>query len=171
MPDIANPQRRTINIVLRQPFTQSSEVEANVVAQCVPEIERIDGHFAHLNFLGGARAQSNASFREDFEHSVGAPFTPQNFRKYRLSLLRNADAFINIRTGMSESTAFEIACNLLGDNPIPMFFAVWRNAPIKTTLTPRSVRSGRRDLRGIRQAARSAPPALDLSEACMRSRR
>ena len=134
MSGIANVPRKTINLLLRQPFTQSSEAEASVVAQCVSEIERINGHFVHLNFLGGARAQSNASFRKDFEQKVGAPFTPQNFRKYRLSLLRNADAFINIRTGLSESTAFEIAYNLFGGNPIPMFFAIWRNTPIKTTL-------------------------------------
>ena len=134
MRDIANIRRKTINLLLRQPFTQSAEAEATVVAQCVSEIERIDGHFAHLKFLGGTRAQSNTSFRKDFEQKVGAPFTPQNFRKYRLSLLRNADAFINIRTGLSESTAFEIAYNLFGSNPIPMFFAIWRNTPIKTTL-------------------------------------
>ena len=134
MPAIENIPRRTINILLRQPLTQSSEVEADVVAQCVSEIARIDGHFADLRFLGGPRAQSNVSFREDFEHKVGAPFTPRNFRKYRLSLLRNADAFINIRTAMSESTAFEIAYNLFGGDSIPMFFAVWRHAPIRTTL-------------------------------------
>ena len=134
MHELDNFQRKSINLLLRQPFTRSSEAEANVVAQCVSEIERIDGHFAHLNFLGGARAQSSTSFREDFEQRVGAPFTPQNFRKYRLSLLRNADALINIRTGLSESTAFEIAYNLFGGHQIPMFFAIWRHAPIKTTL-------------------------------------
>ena len=134
MRDIEHTQRKTINLLLRQPFTQSSEAEASIVARCVSEIERIDGHFANLNFLGGARAQSSTSFQQDFERKVGAPFTPRNFRKYRLSLLRNADALINIRTGISESTAFEIAYNLFGDHPIPMFFAIWRNAPIKTTL-------------------------------------
>ncbi len=125
---------KTLNILLRQPLTQSSEREAHVVAQCVAEIERLDGHFAKLNFLGGSSVQSSNSFRASFEQKVGAPFTPENFRKYRLSLLRNADAFVNIRTAMSESTAFEVAYNLFAGGNIPMFFAVWRNAPIRTTL-------------------------------------
>lgn len=123
-----------LNILLRQPLTQSSEREAHIVARCVSEIESLDGHFARLNFLGGARAQSNDSFRNNFEETVGVPFTAQSFRKYRLSLLRNADALINIRTAMSESTAFEVAYNLFGGGNIPMFFAIWRNAQIRTTL-------------------------------------
>ena len=130
----ADNQLKAINILLRQPLTQSSETEANLVAQCISEIERFDGHFARFHFLGGARAQSDASFRENFERKIGAPFTPRNFRKHRLSMIRNADAFINLRTAMSESTAFEVAYNLFSGTAIPMFFAVWRNAPIKTTL-------------------------------------
>ena len=130
----ADNRLKTINILLRQPLTQSSEEEADLVAQCISEIERLDGHFARFHFLGGAHAQSDASFREDFEHRIGAPFTPRNFRKHRLSMIRNADAFINLRTAMSESTAFEVAYNLFSDAAIPMFFAVWRKAPIKTTL-------------------------------------
>lgn len=49
-------------------------------------------------------------------------------------MIRNADAFINLRTAMSESAAFEVAYNLFSDMSVPMFFAVWRNAPIRTTL-------------------------------------
>lgn len=123
-----------LNILIRQPLTQSSELEASMIRACISEIERIDGHFAKFTLLGGSAAQSNASFRESFEQQIGAPFTPRNFRKYRLSLMRNADAFINIRTAMSESTAFEVAYNIFGGENIPMLFAVWRQAPIKTTL-------------------------------------
>ena len=130
---IAN-HRKTINIMLRQPFTQSSSTEATLIGECISEIRRLDGHIAPLHFLGGASAQSEASFREDFERKVGAPFTPRTFREYRLALLGSADAFVNLRTGMSESTAFEIAYNLCAERPVPMFFAVWRNAPIRTTL-------------------------------------
>ena len=130
----AHDPTKTINILLRQPLTQSSEAEAGLVAQCISEIERFDGHFARFHFLGGAGAQCDASFRENFERSIGAPFTPRNFRKHRLSMIRNADAFINLRTAMSESTAFEVAYNLFSGAAIPMFFAVWRKAPIRTTL-------------------------------------
>ena len=133
MADVSNIERRTINILLSAPLAGSSEPEAQVIAQCISEIQRVDGHFARLNFLGGARAQSNTTLREDFERDTGAPFTPQDYRGFRLSLLRNADAFIIIRTGMSESTAFEIARNLFGDNPIPMFFAIWHRAPSEFT--------------------------------------
>ena len=38
-----------------------------------------------------------------------------------------------IRTGLSESGAFEIAYNVTGRR-IPMFFAIWHEASIKTTL-------------------------------------
>ena len=130
----AHSPMKTIDILLRQPLTQSSEAEAELVAQCISEIERFDGHFARFHFLGGARAQCDASFRENFERSIGAPFTPRNFRTHRLSMIRNADAFINLRTAMSESTAFEVAYNLFSGAAIPMFFAVWRKAPIRTTL-------------------------------------
>ncbi len=129
-----HPVENRINILVRQPLTQSSEQEASIVRECLREIEQIDGHFARFNFLGGTAAQSNASFRENFEKQIGAPFNPRNFRRYRLSLMRNADAFINIRTAMSESTVFEIAFNIFAGENIPMLFAVWRHSPIKTTL-------------------------------------
>ena len=41
---------------------------------------------------------------------------------------------IVIRTGLSESGAFEIAYNIFGGRQVPIFFAVWEQAPIKTTL-------------------------------------
>ncbi|WP_434051201.1 MAG: glutamine-hydrolyzing carbamoyl-phosphate synthase small subunit [Roseibium sp.] len=131
---MSNHANNLLNILVRQPLTQSSELEASVISQCLSEIKRIDGHFANISLLGSSEAQSNESFRETFEQNIGAPFTPRNFRNYRLSLMRNADAFINIRTAMSESTAFEVAYNIFGGENVPMLFAVWRNAPIKTTL-------------------------------------
>jgi carbamoyl-phosphate synthase large subunit len=41
---------------------------------------------------------------------------------------------IVIRTGLSESTAFEVAYNIFGGGGVPIFFAIWDQAPIKTTL-------------------------------------
>ena len=41
---------------------------------------------------------------------------------------------IIVRTSLSESGAFEVAYNTFGGRRIPMFFAVWQQAPIKTTL-------------------------------------
>ena len=39
-----------------------------------------------------------------------------------------------IRTGLSESASFELAYNIFGGRRVPVFFAVWDQAPIKTTL-------------------------------------
>ena len=57
-----------------------------------------------------------------------------NFRRYRLGQLRRADAFLYVRTAMSESGAFEVSYNVFAEPRAPMFFAVWKHAPIKTTL-------------------------------------
>ena len=57
-----------------------------------------------------------------------------NFRRYRLSQLRRADAFLYVRTAMSESGAFEVSYNVFAEPRAPMFFAIWKHAPIKTTL-------------------------------------
>lgn len=41
-----------------------------------------------------------------------------------------ADAMVVIRTGASESAAFEVAHNASGGHRLPMFFAVWKHAPV-----------------------------------------
>jgi len=43
-------------------------------------------------------------------------------------------AMVFIRTSLSESGAFEAAYNVFGGSAVPMFFAVWKGAPIKTTV-------------------------------------
>ena len=40
-----------------------------------------------------------------------------------------ADALVVLRTGTSESAAFEIARNAFGGSRLPMFFALWKHAP------------------------------------------
>jgi carbamoyl-phosphate synthase large subunit len=77
---------------------------------------------------------SESTFREHFKQSQGLPFNAVNFRRYRLGQLRCADAFLYIRTAMSESGAFEIAYNVFVEPRAPIFFAVWKHSPIKTTL-------------------------------------
>ena len=51
-----------------------------------------------------------------------------------MSQLRRADAFLYVRTAMSESGAFEVSYNVFAEPRAPMFFAVRKHAPIKTTL-------------------------------------
>src|SRR5262249_32613856 len=41
---------------------------------------------------------------------------------------------LSSRTAMSESGAFEVSYNVFVEPRAPMFFAVWKHAPIKTTL-------------------------------------
>jgi hypothetical protein len=46
----------------------------------------------------------------------------------RLGMLDSADAMLIVRTGPSESAAFEIAYNVFGGPRVPMFFALWKHA-------------------------------------------
>jgi hypothetical protein len=87
-----------------------------------------------LEYLTGNTPLSDQTFRDALERSQRFPFSPRNFRRYRLSQLRRADAFLYIRTAMSESGAFEVCYNVYNEPRAPMFFAVWKHAPIKTTL-------------------------------------
>jgi hypothetical protein len=87
-----------------------------------------------FEYLTGNTPLSDQTFRENFEQSQGLAFNPVNFRRYRLSQLRRADAFLYVRTAMSESGAFEVSYNVFAEPRAPMFFAVWKHAPIKTTL-------------------------------------
>jgi carbamoyl-phosphate synthase large subunit len=52
----------------------------------------------------------------------------------RLGLLTSADAMLIVRTGPSESAAFEIAYNVFGGPRVPMFFALWWHAPAHATM-------------------------------------
>lgn len=122
----------TINVFIRQPFTESGEEEKRVIQGAMDVIQSMAEQF-DLNFLVPPVAQEGATFKKNFEETQGKEFNPKNFRKYRLELLDKADIFINIRAGLSESSAFEIAYNVFG-NKAPLFFAIWEKAPIKTTL-------------------------------------
>ena len=74
------------------------------------------------------------TFKQSFALQTGQTFTPQNFREHRLELLDHADAVINIRVGMSESSAFELAYHIFKGSCAPILFLVWKHALIKTTL-------------------------------------
>lgn len=124
----------TINLFVRQPFTESGDDEQDLVQRALDILVELQKDGLDLHFLTSTEAQHAGSFREDFERRTGKPFTPKNFREHRFSLLDQADAFVNLRVGMSESSAFEIGYNVFHGHCMPMFFAVWEKAPIKTTL-------------------------------------
>jgi carbamoyl-phosphate synthase large subunit len=125
---------RRIRLFIRQPLTETSPREAAIVQDVLDVLQQINGSPYELQFLTGHQAQSRETFRQQFESEAGQQFTPASFRETRLDLLNQADVMIVIRTGLSESGAFEVAYNIFGGKGVPVFFAVWDQAPIRTTL-------------------------------------
>jgi carbamoyl-phosphate synthase large subunit len=124
----------SLKLFIRQPLTQSGDESKAIVDAVLQIVDDIAKDGIQFEYLTGSAPLSNGTFRENFERSQGVPFNPSNFRRYRLGQLRRADAFLYIRTAMSESGAFEISYNIFAEPRAPMFFAVWKHAPIKTTL-------------------------------------
>ncbi len=125
---------RELRVFVRQPFTESGNSEKEVVQGVLDVLRNMDGKPYRLVAPTGFEAQSESTFRKAYEITFGKAFTPKNFRATRLENLRNADAMIVIRTGLSESGSFEVAYNIFGGRSVPMLFAIWEKAPIKTTL-------------------------------------
>jgi carbamoyl-phosphate synthase large subunit len=125
---------RAIKLFIRQPFTETSEREAVVIQGVLDVLHKLNSTPYALQFLTAAQAQDSSTFRPQFERETGQKFTPQNFRKDRLQRIDQADAIVVIRTGLSESTAFEVAYSIFERPAVPIFFAIWDQAPIKTTL-------------------------------------
>jgi carbamoyl-phosphate synthase large subunit len=123
-----------INLFIRQPFTESDEQQQRLIGDILCLIDGANGSPYRFNYLTGIEAESAVTFKKSFERDHRLPFTPQNFRNHRLRLLDQADAFINIRVGMSESSAFELSYHIFKGRCTPILFLVWKHAPIKTTL-------------------------------------
>jgi carbamoyl-phosphate synthase large subunit len=127
-------QHPPLKLFIRQPLTQSGDESKAVVDAVLQIVADIGQEGIRFEYLTGSTALSDETFRKNFEQIQGLPFNPVNFRRYRLSQLRRADAFLYVRTAMSESGAFEVSYNVFAEPRAPMFFAVWKHAPIKTTL-------------------------------------
>jgi carbamoyl-phosphate synthase large subunit len=166
-----------LKLFIRQPLTQSGDESMKIVERVLQIVEDIGSNGVRFEYLTGNIALSDETFQENFEQSQGLPFNPANFRRYRLNQLRRADAFLYVRTAMSESGAFEVSYNIFAEPRAPMFFAVWKHAPIKTTLLrdleevcdvtyrefedPEELRSDLQHFFGrIAKAMTSAPPDL-----------
>jgi carbamoyl-phosphate synthase large subunit len=127
-------QHPALKLFIRQPLTQSGDESKAIVDAVLQIVDDIGKDGIRLQYLTGRTALSERTFRENFEQIQGVSFSPSNFRRYRLGQLRLADAFLYVRTAMSESGAFEVSYNVFAEPHAPMFFAVWKRAPIKTTL-------------------------------------
>jgi carbamoyl-phosphate synthase large subunit len=123
-----------LKLFIRQPLTQSGDESKKIVEGVLQLVDEIGRNGVRFEYLTGNTPLSDQTFRKNFEQSQGLAFNPVNFRRYRLSQLRRADAFLYVRTAMSESGAFEVSYNVFAEPRAPMFFAVWKHAPIKTTL-------------------------------------
>jgi len=123
-----------LKLFIRQPFTESDASQQRMIADILSLIDSANGIPYPFKYLTGTEAESADTFRASFERNHRQPFTPQNFRRHRLALLDQADVMINIRVGMSESSAFELAYHVFNGRRTPILFLVWKGAPIKTTL-------------------------------------
>jgi carbamoyl-phosphate synthase large subunit len=123
-----------LKLFIRQPFTESDATQQRMIADILTLIDTANGIPYPFKYLTGTEAESADTFRASFERQYNQPFTPKNFRRHRLALLEQADVMINIRVGMSESSAFELAYHVFKGRRTPVLFLVWKGAPIKTTL-------------------------------------
>lgn len=123
-----------LRLFVRQPFTESGETQQGVVGAVLERIRACDGEPHRFRYLTGCRAESADTFRTAFEEETGRRFSPETFRAHRLRQLEQADVFVNIRAGMSESSAFELSYHVFRGACTPILFLVWKHAPIKTTL-------------------------------------
>ena len=126
--------KKEIKIFFRQSFTEAGEHEQQIIQEVINKINNYQDNHHEVRIVTGNKAHNKTSFKHSFEQDHQLKFTPDNFRKKRLKLLSDSDLFIILRTGMSESTAFEVAYNIYKGNNIPMLFLVWEKAQIKTTL-------------------------------------
>jgi carbamoyl-phosphate synthase large subunit len=124
----------SIKLFIRQPFTETNEKESLIIQDVLDVVQGLNGKPYDLDFLTGLEAQTQHTFRYQFRRENGMKFTPKRFRRNRLQLIDEADVMMIVRTGLSESGAFEVAYNIFGGNHVPMFFAIWKGAPIRTTL-------------------------------------
>ncbi|HEY8976576.1 MAG TPA: hypothetical protein VIN75_20345 [Burkholderiaceae bacterium] len=128
------PASGGLRLFVRQPFTESGETQQGVVASVLERIRALDGRPHAFEYLTGCRAESADTFRASFERETGHAFSPETFRAHRLRQLDRAGVFVNIRAGMSESSAFELSYHVFRGACTPILFLVWKRAPIKTTL-------------------------------------
>ena len=123
-----------LRLFVRQPLTRSGVDDRDLVQSVIDIASSPVIAGGPVRLLAFAGAEHAGTFRESFTHTTGLPFTPAAFRAWRLRLIDSAHAMLVIRTELSESGAYEIAYNVHAGPRVPIFFAVHRSAPIRTTL-------------------------------------
>jgi len=123
-----------IKLLVRQSYTEAGLEEMRVIQSIIDQLNQLDGEVCHVDLIAGAKAYNKDNFKQAYEEETGNTFTANNFRRTRLGLIEKCDAIVVIRTGMSESTAFELCYNTYFSDSAPVFFAVMKGREIRTTL-------------------------------------
>jgi len=119
-----------IRLFLRQPFTEtSSNNEILKIMNILNNYKKFS-----MNVLPYKCAGESTDFKTIFEEKTKNTFSPENFRNYRLDSIRKSNSMFIIRNNMSESTAFELGYIYSKYPSLPLFFAINKKTPIKTTL-------------------------------------
>lgn len=126
--------KRSIKLFVRQGFTESNGDAQLKIQTALDNIAQYSTAEKQFTLLTGNQAESKDSFKINFTKNHGKAFTPNNFRDYRLNTLNDSDAMIIFRTGLSESTVFEVAYNIFKGKKVPIFYAIEPGCEMKTTL-------------------------------------
>ena len=126
--------KRIIKLVSRQGFTESNGDVQLKLQSALDSVSNYSTSEKTFSLLTGNSAETKDSFKINFTKNHGKAFTPNNFREYRLDTLNESDAMIIFRTGLSESTVFEVAYNIFKGKKVPIFYAIEPGCEMKTTL-------------------------------------
>ena len=126
--------KKPVKLFIRQGFTESDVNAQEKLQKALDSIANYENNRLKYILTTGTKAESKDSFKENFSKRHNIEFTPNNFREHRLKTLGDSDAMIIFRTGLSESTVFEVAFNIFREKRIPIFYAIEPGCEIKTTL-------------------------------------
>ena len=120
-----------MKLLIKQNVGDISREHLQIVDNVVNYLKQ---HISDLEFLPADMAASSDDYQLAFRRQTGIEFTPNNYRNYRLRLLSVVDAVLYIHTSANDSDAYELSHNLSALHPKPVFFAIWRGAPIQSPL-------------------------------------
>lgn len=120
-----------MKLLVKQNVGEINNEHLKIVSNVVTFLQ---GNIPDLEFLPVHLDEDLENYQDAFQKQTGIVFTPANYRHYRLRLLSVVDAILFIHTSSNDSDAYELSSNLSSINPKPVFFAVWRGAPLKSPL-------------------------------------
>ena len=119
-----------IRLFFRQPFTQNTST--NHISKLHNLLDQYSKY--HIKINPYKSASNKDTFKKEFEDNTSIPFTPENFRNHRLNCIRKSNCMLIVRNNLSESTAFELGYIYAKYPHLPIFYAIDKKYPIKSTL-------------------------------------